>query len=310
MYNLMVRLLIRFLMALGMPSPQATSVKKLRPRHLLLVLYEAMLVAFGLQGRFRYPPLPMAGGANNKMLRGETLWKMDPLGPLVSTTAGFNGLCALGTGTNTLTRLNINGGGVRLTQDTNEAADMVYSGPLAYQLNKCGLLQLQARVRLNTTLTAGAFFVGLWDIVTTGQLSYEDAAVVSTPTDGVGVLYEQEQISTGAYYTIGTGNSVDDTVRLSTNIDVLVLATFVTIRIEIDNTNGSNGDDTTTCRFRVWIDGKLMETAATDARGWTTSLCRSSVVLAPVIGLFGRGTAHTFDIVEFECLGQVGDALD
>jgi len=250
--------------------------------------------------------------ASNRMLRGSVDWEADVLGAQSSATNGLTiGRCnyVLGTGTNTVTAPAVAGGVIRLTGDTNEAADVLLTGPRAYQINRCGLVTLRARVRLNTSLTGGAFSIGMQDIVTTGQISYENGSVVSTPADGFVLLYEQEQ-SASQYYTLGVGNDVDDTARITTNADTLVLATFVTVLIEADSTNGSNGNDTGVVRYRVHVDGKLLTTATTDARGFTTSACRSTVVLAPVIGRYGRATANTLDVAEFRCNGMIGTALD
>lgn len=248
--------------------------------------------------------------ANNELVtRGTAHWQLEPMWPLISTTIAFNALIALGTGTNTVTALAVNGRGVRLTQDTNEAADLVLSGPIGFQANKTGLLTLRARVRINTTLTAAAFFIGFQDIITTGQLSYEDAAIVSTPADGFGILYESEQSLTQLYH-IGVGNDVDDTIRITTNGDTIVLATFVTFDIEATSNNGTTGADTGVVRYRVKQDGKILKSAGTNDQGWITSRCRSTVVLAPVLNLCGRATAHTFDTVEFYADGAIGDTFD
>lgn len=247
--------------------------------------------------------------ANNRMLTGVTDFYDDFSGPFSSATSGLlASKCnyALGTGTNTVTRLAINGSAARMLGDTNEAADMVLSGPRAFEVDECGLLTLQARIRINTQIESSAVFIGFWDIITTGQLSYEDAAVVSTPADGFGVVYEGEQ-ATPFLYTIGVGNDVDDTVRLANNIDALAEATWFTVKIEADNNNDAT---TGVVRYRVWIDGKLMKTAVTDANGWTTSVCRSSIVLAPVIARAGRAIAYSVDVCEFAANGGKGTTLD
>lgn len=250
--------------------------------------------------------------ANNKMLRGHTEFYD---GFELPCTLATNGLIAsrhkyvLGTGTNDVSRLAINGGAVRMTGDTNEAADMALYGPLMFEPDECGLLILQYRIRVNTSIAMAAVFIGFTDIDSdTTVLSYEDAAVVSTPTDGFGILYEGEQSAT-AWYTIGVGNDVDDTVRLTTNIDPLVIATWVTVKIEAVNT-ASDGTVGTVMRYRVWIDEKLIETAATDRNGWTTSTARSSIVYCPVVARAGRGTAYTVDVCEGAVNAGVGASLD
>ncbi len=261
--------------------------------------------------------------ANNKMLKGVVEFYDDFTRPIFTVsgvttpTAGLTvSQCegALGTGTNTFTRLAINGGACHMLGDTNEAADMVLSGPLTFQGNKTGLLTLQARIRVNTSIAAAAVFVGFQNIITTGQISFEDGSMVTDPNDGFGLLYEGEA-TTPFYYTVGVGNDVDDTQQIANNVDTLVIATWTTIKIEADCHSGqSSGTDTGVMRYRVWIDGKLMRTAtatgSTDKQGWTTSHCRSTVVLAPVIARYGRGTAYSVDVCEFAVTANKGDAFD
>lgn len=252
--------------------------------------------------------------ANNLLLREKMDFYDDFLLPITSAT---NGLIAsrstyvLGTGTLTVAALGINGGAARITGDTNEAGDISLYGPLAFEPDECGLLTMQTRIRINgngSSLTATATFIGFSDALTDSlTLNYENAAVVSTSTDGFGVLLEPEQ--NAGWYTIGVGNDVDDTVAIDTNIDSYVRAEWVTIRIEAHNRNlaGSAG---TVVRYRAFIDGKLLTTASTDARGWTTSAARSSIVYAPVISTAGRATAYTTDVTELAAHGGSGTTLD
>lgn len=246
--------------------------------------------------------------ASNEMLKQATHFHDDFSNPFISATNGLMAsrcLYALGTGTNTVSRLSINGGAARMTGDTNEAADMVLSGPLAFELDKCGLLTYQARIRLHTAVDHVSVFVGMWDIITTGQLSYEDASVVSTPTDAFGFFIEPEQSGYNVWSTIGVGNDVDDTVHAGTHQDAIVVDTWYTLRIEADDNNGSG-----VIRYRGFLNGNLITTASTDALGWTTSKARSTVVLAPVVARAGRATAYSVDVAELYCDASVGNAFD
>lgn len=247
--------------------------------------------------------------AASNLIKGHARFHDDFSGPVISAT---NGLIAskckytLGTGTNTVTRLAINGGAVRMLGDTNEAADMALYGPLQYEPDECGLMVMQARVRMNTNIGKAALFVGFTDADDDAiTVSYEDAAVVSTPTDAFGVVYEGEQST--LFYTLGVGNDVDDTIRVTDNIDAPAVATWHTIKIEADN----NNDPTTgVIRYRVRIDGVVMTTAATNPTGWTTSKARSSIVYCPVIGRMGRATAYSIDVAELYADGGLGVSFD
>ena len=321
--NLLLTIAVRVLMAMGMPAPQATTVRKLRPRAIFKVLFEAMIVAADLRRyrivsmptKFRHPfYLPMAGGAENNMIQGVVEFYDDFLMPFSSAT---NGLLAsrcnyvLGTGTLTVTRTTINGGAATITGDTNEAGDVSLYGPLAYEPDECGLLTLSVRIRINgngSAMTATSTFIGFVNANTNSlNLNYEDGAVVSTPTDGFGIVHEPEQ--NAGWYTIGVGNDVDDTVRIDTNIDDYVRAEWVTIRIEAHNRN-SAGEVGTVVRYRVYVDGVRLESAGTDANGWTTSAARSAQTYAPVVACAGRATAYTTNVAELMARGGVGAIFD
>lgn len=321
--NLLLALVVRVLMAMGMPALQATNVRKLRPKAIFKVLFEAMVVAADLRRyrivriphKFRHPLyLPVGGAAENDMIQAVAEFYDDFLMPFSSAT---NGLLAsrcnyvLGTGTLTVTRTTINGGAATITGDTNEAGDVSLYGPLAYEPDECGLLMMQTRIRINgngSAMTATSTFIGFVNANTNSlNLNYEDGAVVSTPTDGFGVVFEPEQ--NAGWYTIGVGNDVDDTVAIDTNIDSYVRATWVTIRIEAHNKN-SAGETGTVVRYRVWIDGVRLETAATDANGWITSVARSAQTYAPVVACAGRATAYTTNVAELTARGGVGAIFD
>ncbi len=250
--------------------------------------------------------------ANNKMMQGVTEGYDDFTGAFSSATNGqIASKChyVLGTGTISVDRLAINGSAARITGDTNEAADISLYGPRAFQPDQAGKITFQTRLRVNgngSSMTPTSTFIGFVNADTNSlNLNYEDAAVVSTPTDGFGIVFEPEQ--NAGWYTIGTGNSVDDTVRIDNNIEDLAIATFVTVEIEADNNNDST---TGVVRYRVKIDGKILKTAVTDALGWTISKARSAQIYAPVVATAGRATAYTTDVCEMYWSGGKGASLD
>lgn len=258
---------------------------------------------FYADGKWRRVP---RGGAVD-MIQGNSYFHEQFLMPFSSATNGLiagHTVYTVASGA-TFARLGINGGAGRITIGGDDADVVSVFGPRAYEPDEAGRIWMQVRVRISD-VSVSSVFIGFTDIDTdTVIIEDEDGALNTVPTDAFGILLEGQQ--DGTWQTIGVGNDVDDTQYASSNIADPLDATFTTVHIEADS--GGNGARTVV-RYRVRIDGVVLETSNADANGWTNSVARSSIIYCPVVSADDRASAYTMDIAEMAANGGLGASLD
>ena len=253
--------------------------------------------------------VPIPGGGAVDMRKGQ-LHHYDDFANPFGTAAGslFGSRCLYVVASDaTFASKGQNGGVGVITLGGDDADAVAVYGPLGYEPDEAGRIWMRVRFQ-SSNVAAASLFIGFSDAITdTVIIADEDGTINTVATDAFGVLLEGEQ--EGTWQTMGVGNGTDDTQQAVTNLPTdLAASTWTTIFIEGDNQGNSAN---TVVRYRVWIDGKIMQTASTDNQGWTVSAARSRIVYTPAyMSADDRNTAYTVDLAEVEANGGVGSSFD
>lgn len=249
--------------------------------------------------------------ANTGMQKGHINWVEDmsmPQAILDADTSFLVGrvIVRVNDGTTEVTSLAINGGASRLTLGGDDADTGQFHGPLAFEPDESITCGMQVRIRSSVVATA-SLYVGWTDQNSASEVPIhdEDNTLVTNATDAMGILLEGQNDVT--WRTVGVQGNTDNAEGASTNIDDLVLATFTTVRIDVNPADSGT--------MKVIVDGVDLITGATtntrqSGNNVTTSFFDSSVVYAPVVSADDRATTYTFDVAEFGWWGNVGSTLD
>lgn len=205
-----------------------------------------------------------------------------------------------------VTALAINGGASRLALGGDDADTGQFYGPLAFEPDESILCGFQVRFR-SSNVAAASLFVGWTDQNSASEvvIEDEDGTLAANADDAMGILLEGENDVT--WRTVGVQSTVLNAEAPSTNIADLVLATFTTVRIDVNPAD--NGT------MKVIVDGVDLITANTvstrqTSDNVTTSFFDSAIVYAPTIGADDRSTSYNLDVAEFGWWGNVGSTLD
>ena len=205
-----------------------------------------------------------------------------------------------------ITSLGINGGASRLALGGDDADTGQFYGPLAFEPDESILCGMQVRFRSSVVATA-SLFVGWTDQNAASEVAIHDEnnTLVTNATDAMGILLEGE--NDGTWRTVGVQGNTDNVEAVSTNIADLVLATFTTVRVDVNPADSGT--------MKVIVDGVDLLTANTTntrqtGNNVTTSFFDSSVVYAPVVSADDRNTSYNLDVAEFGWWGNVGSTLD
>lgn len=249
--------------------------------------------------------------ANTGMQKGTINWVEDMSMPqaILDTDTSFlvgRVIVRVNDSSTEVTALAINGGASRLALGGDDADAGQFHGPLAFEPDESILCGMQTRFRSSVVATA-SLFVGWTDQNSASEVPIEDedGTLASAATDAMGILLEGEQ--DGTWQTVGVQSGTDNAQAVSTNIDDLVLATFTTVRVDVNPADSGT--------MKVIVDGVDLKTANTGSTrqtsdNVTTSFFDSSVVYSPVISADDRGSAYNMDVAEFGWWGNVGSTLD
>lgn len=250
--------------------------------------------------------------ANTGMQKGTINWVEDMSMPqaILDTDTSFlvgRVIVRVNDSSTEVTALGINGGASRLTLGGDDADTGQFHGPLAFEPDESILCGMQTRFRSSVVATA-SLYVGWTDQNSASEVPIHDEnnSLVTNATDAMGILLEGE--NDGTWRTIGVQGGTDNSEGPSTNIDDLVLATFTTVRVDVNPADSGT--------MRVIVDGVDLKTAVTEntrqsGNNVTTSFFDSSIVYAPVVSADDRANSgYTLDVAEFGWWGNVGSTLD